>query len=114
MSTNLRNCVKYLEFASKIPNKKLRQKVFANLCEHEKMFCAVREIAANIVHKNIKLDRKHKRQLRRYGTGLRKLSMLKKNPRSATSKRKIINQTGGSLPILIPLIIDILATLATQ
>jgi len=106
MSSNLKTCLSQLEFIASIKDSKLRGKILDHIRKNKNIYKALREIAVNTVNGKIKLKPKDKLKLRSYKSAIIKLTK-KKN--SSASRRKLIIQSGGFLPVLIPLVTAILS-----
>lgn len=107
MSQNLRRTIVLLEFVSKIKNKKLRYQNLQILGSNINVIKALREIAFNIVNKNVDLPIHTKRKLKNHKAVLVALS---KKARSKSYRKKLVVQAGGALPFLIPLVLNLLGT----
>ena len=103
MSNNLRDNIIILKFIGDIKNKRLRRRIIYEI--KKPVYNALHEIATNLIHKNIKLSNLDVKKLKKYKKVILKLSSMK------TPKKKIIVQSGGMLPALIPLVISTLDSL---
>ncbi len=65
MSQNLRNCLKDLEFISKIKCNKTQKYLLKYMSKNPKYYIALREIALNVIKGNVETDKKTKKRLRR-------------------------------------------------
>lgn len=109
MSKNLNYCIEKLKLISKISDPKLRKKVLLNLYD-ECLYKALHEVAVNTVKSKVPLSTKQKKQLIKYKINIQKLAC----PTKIKNKRKrLVLQSGGFLPILIPAIASILTSLIT-
>lgn len=102
----------FFRFLTEIRNSHLRKQILVEKSSDEQVLRALKEIAMNVVHGNVPLDKKQKSKLQRHGDTLRSLSRINLNKRPR--RRKLINQSAGFLPILIPSLLSILSTIATQ
>jgi hypothetical protein len=105
MSENLKNMFVPLKLLSQIKNKDIRKNATCDFCKNENLYKAIKEIALNIVNKNIPLTNKDKKKLKKYK---KDIYLLSKQKFKSKRKQKVLQQTGGFLPILIPLVATIL------
>jgi hypothetical protein len=105
MSTNLISVIRVLEMVSSIKDIKQREKVLRKLSAKKSFYDALREIAHNTVHSNIQLEAHHKTQLKKHRRTLIELAVKSKGIRK---KKALVVQSGGFLPILIPLVLALL------
>lgn len=107
MSENLRKCFPKLETISVIKSTKMRNKVLQDICD-DCMYKAFHEIAINLFNKNIKLSATQKKKLCKSKKLLLKLSKKTSNKKE---RKKLVSQSGGFLPVLIPTLAAILTSL---
>jgi len=107
MSKNLNKCYSKLQFIASVKSPILRKKLLTSLSD-ECLYKALNEIAVNTIKGNVKLNKSQKTQLRKYKTNLIGLS---KKTNNKSRKIKLIKQSGGFLPILIPAIASIIGSL---
>ena len=98
------NCSKELDRLSKAKNKKDLKKFIREA--EECVINAISEIAKNCIYGNIPLNKCDFRKLSKYQGILRKIS--KKS--SVSNRRKLINQKGGFLSLLIPPALSLIAS----
>jgi len=93
----------------KSANPKLRDAILKNT--DEKTICVLVEIISNLLKGNIKIEPSQKRRLVKYKTQFRKLATCCNKNKIINKKkaRKIIIQSGGALPFLIPLLAKLIA-----
>lgn len=108
MSCNLRNCIQKLELIANIKDKKLRNAVLLYFRKSKCLFKALREIAQNYKKANIPLTITQKRRLAQHRKVIQGLT---KKPITKRLKAKLVSQSGGFLPIIIPLVTSILQLL---
>ncbi|MDI9312369.1 MAG: hypothetical protein QM535_19320 [Limnohabitans sp.] len=102
MSDKVKKNLESLVFISKLKNIKTRKKILS-LFVNDKSFCdAIREIVLNTINKVIPLSAIEKKKLKPY-----KKVLLNFNKRRKNNKKRII-QSGGFLPILIPILLSLL------
>lgn len=108
MSPELKNALSTLQLAAKIKNLKLRKAFLLDQFKHDpKIYKAIKEIAVNLVNKNVKLSSADKKKLRKYGKEIVHLATDK----AKTRRKQHITQSGGYLPIVIPTIVSLLSSL---
>lgn len=108
MSKNLQNCLKELYLIANIKKLRVRQEVLKDISDNECIYNALKEIAVNTVNRKIKLNPKQRRKLQKSAFIINEFS---KSQKSRKKKRKLVVQTGGALPILIPAVIALLTNL---
>ena len=108
MSKNMKECMTILKVIASLKNKKQREKILKEFNGDECLYKALREIAVNTVNRNIKLSSKQKRNLIKYKSVIKSLT---KPYKSKSKRKKLIIQSGGFLPYLIPAAISLLTTL---
>lgn len=107
MSENLKKCFPKLQTISAIKNEKMRKKVLQDLCD-DCIYKALHEVAVNLFNKNIKLSNAQKQKLRKNKGLLMKLSKKTFNKKE---RKKLVSQSGGFLPIIVPTLAAILTSL---
>ena len=105
MSSTVKDCSDYLHVLSKC-NDVQRRGILKGA--DQKLVKAICECALNVVKGNIPLTPYHKRKLTPHKQTLRTLADKK---RSLQSKKKIIVQKGGFLPLLLSAIVPTIASL---
>ncbi len=108
ISKNLRTCLKELKLLDSIKDKKSRAIVLKYLSEMGCIYDAMREIAVNILNKNIPLRKSH---LQKLGKHAKVIEALACGTEDNKQRCKFVSQFGG-IPPLLPIIIPILASLA--
>lgn len=91
---------------------KLRKLLLQN-CD-DKVICALVEIIHNLLQGHIQLSPNQKKKIQKYKKLFRQLSQkcVKKKNINRKKARKVIVQSGGALPFLIPLILPLIAKAA--
>lgn len=107
VSKCLKNNFPILQAISKIKNLKTRQKLLKVLADDKLFFQSLREIATNCLEGNIPLDEKTKTALQKHKKIIRNLA----THTNGTKRRKIVSQTGGFLPFLVPAAASVLGHL---
>ena len=87
-----------------------RSRLLLNLADDE-LFKALQELAINFNKGNIKLNKTQQKHISRFKGILKRLT---KKPRSKSIKRKLIKQSGGFLPYLLPALASIAASFLTK
>src|SRR5258708_39696140 len=107
MSNNLKNCMQQLQVIAKIKDSELRKKVLKNFAD-DCLYKALNEIALNTVNKKVPLSAKDKKSLHKHSIKIKKLACFTKDKKK---RKRLVVQSGGILPILIPTIASILTSL---
>lgn len=105
MSSSVKDCSDYLHVLSKC-NQTQRRGILQGA--DDKLIKAICECALNVVKGNIPLTPYHKRKLIAHKNIIRTLADKKK---SLQSKKKILVQKGGFLPLLLNAIVPTIASL---
>lgn len=111
MSETLQKSIKLLEVISAVKKKSLREQILKDLSKNDELFDAISEISKNTVTGRLKLTEKQKSVLKKYKKVLIEMAM---KPKGKRKRKKLIVQTGGFLPILIPTIATLLAVILTR
>src|SRR5258708_11319180 len=107
MSKNLKNCMQQLQFIAKIKDSDLRKKVLKNVAD-DCLYSALNEIALNTVNKKVPLSAIDKKSLRKHRVKIQNLACFTKNKKK---RKRLVVQSGGILPFIIPTIASILTSL---
>jgi len=105
MSLTLTKYLNTLQFIASIKDKKVRSGVLKQYSSLKDFQKALREVAENTVKKNVPLDANQKKKLKPHRKAL--LEFLSNNKSKKLSRKKVI-QSGGFLPILLPIILSLL------
>jgi len=106
ISSNLKDFITLFKFLSTIKETSLRLRIVKHLSTDDKFNCAIREVAYNIVRKNIPLSHKDKKLLKPYERIILKLAKAS-NP----NKRIKVVQRGKGIflgSVLVPLAISLI------
>jgi hypothetical protein len=107
MSENLRESIETLKVLGKL-SPTLRKQTLKHLSCNDCYYKAIKEIARNIVNQNIKINTK----LKRHWSKICEISGVNKTKkRSKKSKQELVNQSGGWLWSIIPLVLSIIESL---
>lgn len=87
-----------LQFLSNLNSRK-RAIVLKQLADNSDIFDSLSEICTNIINGNITIAKKDKIKLRKYAELIEQIST---KPKSSVKRRKLIIQTGGFFPNVIP------------
>jgi hypothetical protein len=101
MSENLRKCLKDLKLAMKCKDKASRKAILKFLSNKKCIYNALREISMNIINKQIKLQRHHVRRLHPH---VKTIKALGRGVQHRKRQQKLVIQSGGFLPWLLPLV----------
>lgn len=112
-SKNLRNCLRKLSTICEIKNPKLRQKVLQNLYD-DCLYNALYEITANVTSKNIPLSKRTKENLYKRKKDLNIIRELSHYTRNKRRRKRLVTQSGGFLPLLLPTVASILTSLIAK
>jgi len=104
--------MKFFEVLADVKKSSLRGQLLLEKSSDDRFLRALKEIAVNVVNKNIPLNKVQKTKLQRHGTSIKKLANVR--TRGRRKNQKLIKQTGGFLPILIPALISVLSTIASN
>lgn len=101
MSKNLRECMKKMQLvcANKCP--KLKKSVLKEMSKNELYFNALFEIIHNISHNKLKLKPSDKKKLKKF---LKYMEKIARKPKSKRSRALLVKQSGGFLPIILPIV----------
>lgn len=112
MSHNLQKCLKELQFVMKNRNKITRKNQLQYLAHKKCIYDAMREISINIMNKQIPLKKNQLKKLTpSQGNAIKRLATGVKNKKT---RQKLIIQTGGFLPWLLPIIFTVLSTVVEK
>jgi hypothetical protein len=108
MSHYLRTNLPFLKLVASIKKSATRREILEALSNDETFQKALREIAKNTVRGAIKLSPSDIKKLKTHKGTIKSLS---KKRLSANRKKKLISQSGGFLPILIPIVASLIGEL---
>jgi hypothetical protein len=81
--------------------KKLQKSILKEMSKNDVYFKALYEIVRNIYLKNIKLKQSDKLKLKK---NAKVLNNILSNPKSKRKRSLLVNQSGGFLPFILPLV----------
>jgi hypothetical protein len=105
MSINLRKTLRQLELISRIKRPQVRRAVLSDISCQDCYYKALREIVLNAAKGNVPLSKVQKGKLRRYKQQIKAIISPRK---SKKLRSQAVIQSGGWLPILLPVITSIL------
>lgn len=112
MSLNLRKCMKAMHLFCDAKSKRVKKSILADLSKNDCFFEAIFEIVNNIylrnVEKNYQMSSLEKKKLKKF---VNIFDKILKHPKNKVKKRKLVIQSGGFLPILLPIITSIVTEL---
>jgi hypothetical protein len=111
MSKNLKHCYQVLSLVAKVKDKRLREAILKQISCEEKIYAAVSELATNTIKGNIPLTEAQKNKLRKQKKFIEGLKCQKKGRLSKEGKKKFVEQSGGFLNVVLPIIATVLADL---
>lgn len=114
MSHHLHNSLDKLVVVSKLSgNTKLQKQLLKEFCNDPSFLFAIVEIAINTVRKRVPLTQDQLNKLRPHIKLIRKIALESEHTfKKRSTREKIVQQSGGFLPILIPTIASILTEVA--
>ncbi len=101
MSHSVKRTLDFLILLAKIKNAKKRNLILKEISGDKVLFKALSEIAHNFMKGNIPLGSDKKKKLKRHRRVLKALD-CPKSANCLSKRKKVIEQAGGILPILIP------------
>ena len=101
MSENLKKCMADLRLAMNYKHKPTRESILKFLSHNKSIYNALREISMNILNKQMKLKKHHIRKLNPH---VKTIKSLKKGVKTKKQRQRLVIQSGGFLPWLIPVI----------
>jgi hypothetical protein len=101
MSDNLKKCLNELKLAMQYKHKPTRNAILKFLSNKKCIYNALREISMNILNKQIKLKNHHIRKLNPH---VKTIKALGKGVKHRRTQQKLVLQSGGFLPWLLPLV----------
>jgi hypothetical protein len=105
MSNNLQKCLQELNELNKLKDKKSKQAVLKFLANKKCIYLALREISLNVLNKQIPLNKK---QLEKLGPHAKTIKALACGTNRKHIQKKLVEQSGGFLPYLIPIVSTLL------
>ena len=112
VSKSLNKALPVLRIVSKL-NKRNKRSVLNQLGGEKTVFNALHEIAYNTLNGNLKLKKNQIRKLRPHRKVLENLC-LPSSRKCSKRRKKLIIQSGGFLPILIPALTSIITALISR
>lgn len=112
ISENLKKWLSLFDVLQKVKNRNLRERLLHNFSSDASLFDALREIIINIRDNNIDLKEDEKRKLIQHREVLRRL--LKRSYKSPSVRKKIVNQSGGFLNILLPIVTSVITEIISR
>ena len=110
MSKSVQNYMNFLKIIAKKSPKK-RNIILKEFSNDKVLFNALSELSHNLIKGNIPIDSKRLKRLRKHQNIIKALD-CPKTRKCKSKRRKIIEQSGGFLPILIPAAIAALGHLS--
>lgn len=102
MSDNLKVCIKDLKKCISFKGQPRNYKAIMKYLSHKKcIYNALREISMNIINRQIKLNSRQLKKLNPYAKTIKRLNC---GVKCKLHKRRLVQQSGGFLPWLIPLV----------
>ena len=111
MSENLQLCLPHLHAVSKVKDPAKRKQLLKDICNQKCFQKALREVAVNTINKKVPLTACQKKKL----IGSQKvIAQLGKKHKRKSYKQRLVVQTGGILPYLIPAVATLIGKLITD
>src|SRR5882757_1222947 len=101
MSDNLKKCMSELQRAMRIKHRPSRKAVLNFLAKRKCVYKALQEISTNIINRNIPLSKDH---IRRLNPHTKTIKGLLKGTKNKRSQQRLVNQSGGFIHWLLPLV----------
>lgn len=113
MSELLKRQLTRIKVLGDIKNLKIRRLVLKEFSKDPDFCEAVREIATNVVNKNVSLGEKEKKTLKKYK---KCIICLSRKHKSCKQRYKVIQQTGTGifLPVVLPIVLSAIADLIAK
>ena len=110
ISSSLRKSMPLLKGISTL-NEAKRKKVLSDIGQDPTIYHALREIAHNTIKGNVKLNNNQKLKLKRHNKTLKALCV---NCKCAKKRKKLVVQSGGFLPLLIPAVAGLISSIISK
>src|SRR5882757_1773832 len=110
ISASLRKSLPLLKGISTL-NETKRKNVLSQIGKDETIYNALREIAHNTIKGNVKLNNTQKQKLQRHKKTLKSLCLKCK---CAKRRQKLVVQSGGFLPFLIPAVASLVSSIIAK
>ena len=94
--------------------KPLKQALLNEMSKHDCFFDAIYEIINNLFLKNLKFKRGSISQRRKIKSFLPVLHKIKKKPKNRVIRRKLVNQTGGFIQFVLPVLTAVVGGLISD
>ncbi len=108
MSKNLRNCLRNMKIVCNTKCARLRKSFLKEMSKKDDFFKALFEIVHNISLKKLKLKPSDKRKLKHH---MKIMNKIIAKPKSKVKRSKIINQSGGFITAILPLVVTAVSEL---
>jgi hypothetical protein len=108
MSKNLRNCMKNMDIFCNTKCRKLKKSILKEMSKNDDYFKALFEIVHNISVNKLKIPKKDKRRMKKH---IKTLEHILCNPKSRVKRASAVVQSGGFLPIILPILGTVLSGL---
>jgi hypothetical protein len=112
VSNSLRSTYPFFKLLNKFESED-REKLLGKLKGDKTAYNALHEIAFNTLKGNYKLNKNQKKRLKPYDSVMKNLC-CSKNRKLNKKRQELIKQSGGFLPILIPAIATVLASIINK
>lgn len=114
MSKNLRKCMKTMQLYCSTEKKHLRDSILNEMSKHECFFDAIHEIVNNLFLKNINVKSLTPAQKNKMKKMLPVMLKIRKKPKNKAIRRKLVQQSGGFLPVVLPVLATVVGELISN
>ena len=109
MSKNLRKCLRKMHHFCDFKSKNLKKNLLNEMCGDDCFFEAIYEIVNNIKCGCVRVPRNKKKLFK--PRHLNVMDKIIKRPKSKAIRKKLVRQSGGFLPYILPIITPIIIEL---
>ena len=111
MSKNLRRCMKNMHHVCDVKSRKLKNSILEEMSKKKEFFEAIYEIVNNIQAKFLKLDDLPPSELGKLKKHFFLMEQIHKRPKSKIRRKRLVKQSGGFLPIILPILTTVVGEL---
>ena len=113
MSNLLKEQFPLIQYLSKVGDSRRRRNLIDDIGGDKKLYAAFAEICRNYKKGNIKLGKKDSEKIKKYNKVLEEFC-CSKNKKTYPKREELLVQSGGAWPMLIPIVAEILSSLANN
>lgn len=111
VSDTLKKTIKLLDLIGSIKNTRMRNAILRDLSSNKDIFNSLSEICYNLAYENIRISPQDKKKLKKHKALIVELAT---KPRVRKKQKELVSQSGGFLPIIIPLVTSIVGELISK